>query len=164
MLLAESFSTESIELVISLAQCYINMKRYVRAEEIFLRLDRAHRKYCKIDDVIIKYSAMLLAFYARHELFTKAISFYQELLVEYRAHYGAAHSLTIKILYALGRLCREHYPNYGYWLEYYLEIVANLNRSELTCHEGAFEALIIVAEHYSETLRFSESLLYSNPS
>lgn len=161
ILMAEHFSAESIELVISLAECYIHQRKYERAEEIYIRLYRAHRKHCKIEDIaVINYSEILIAFYTKHELFTKAISFYQELLVDYRAYYGKTHSMTVKILYALGALCRRHSTNYGYWLEYYLEIVVNLNKGAVICHEEAFEALIIVAEHYYETLRFSESLVY----
>lgn len=159
--LAESFSSESIELVISLAQSYVSLKKFEKAEEIYVRLYRAYRIHGKVGSAeVIRYSEMLLDFYASYEMFTKAISFYQELLVDYRAHFGASHSMTIKILYALGKLCRRHQTNYGYWLEYYLEIVVSLNKGAIICHEDAFEALVIVAEHYYETLRFSESLVY----
>jgi len=161
IMMAEHLSVESIELVSSLAECYIQQRKYERAEEIYVRLYRVHRKYCKIEDTaVIRYSELLIAFYAKYELFTKAISFYQELLVDNRAHYGKTHLMTIKILYALGALCRRYSTNYGYWLEYYLEIVVNLNQGAIICHEEAFEALLIVAEHYYETLRFSESLVY----
>lgn len=161
ILLAESFSSESIRLVISLAECYKSMRRYEKAEEIYVRLYRCYRNHFKVDHVeVIKYKKELLKFYAEYEMFTKAISFYQELLVEYRAYYGTSHEETIKILYRLGFLCRQHSTNYGYWLEYYLEILVNINKGDLICKERAWEALLIVAEHYYETLRYSESLVY----
>lgn len=161
VLLIESYSKETIELAVSLAECYVSMRRYEKAEEIYLRIYRAYRNHRKIEDLmVIKYSETLLAFYAAHEMFTKAITFYQELLVDYRACYGVTDARTIKILYALGKLCRRHQANYGYWLEYYLEIVINLNKGALICHTDAFDALLIVAEHYYETLRYSESLVY----
>lgn len=163
IVLAEHFSEETVSLIIELAKSHICMRQYEKAEEIYIRLYRAYRRHCSIDDKrVLKYRKLLLEFYSSQELFVKQVSFYQELLVEYRAHshFGIVHIETIKILYALGELCRRHSANYGYWLEYYLEIIVNLNKGSLICHELAFDALLIVAEHYYETLRYSESLLY----
>ena len=45
-------------------------------------------------------------------------------------------------------------------IEYYLEILAVLNKGSLICHEEALHALIIVARYYYEDSRYSESLHY----
>lgn len=157
----EVHRSETIKLIISLAECYIEMKKLEMAEEIYIRLYYAQRSHHKIDStVVIEYRDMLLHFYRRHEMFTRTISFYQEILVDYRHHCGVTHHLTIEVLYALAQLCRRYQANYGYWLEYYLEIVTSLNKGAHICHKDAFKALIIIAEHYYETLRFSESLVY----
>ncbi|RYP50224.1 hypothetical protein DL768_004208 [Monosporascus sp. mg162] len=159
--MTSKFSSESIELVKKLAQCYISQKRYEKAEYIYLRLYRVHRKSRRLDDTaVIKYSELYLEFLKKHEMFGLVISFYQELLVEYRSFYGHSHTKTIAILYALGDICRRHHLTHGYWVEYYLEIVTTLNKGVLVCHEDAFRALVIVAEHYYETLRYSESLVH----
>ncbi len=161
MTMASTFSSESIELVMKLAHCYINQKRYDKAEYLYLRLYRVHRKCFRLDDAAtIKYSELYLQFLKTHEMSSSLISFYQELLVEYRSFYGQSHLKTIAILYELGDICRRHYLTHGYWIEYYLEIVTTLNKGALVCHEEAFRALVIVAEHYYETLRYSESLLH----
>ncbi|KAK7749096.1 hypothetical protein SLS62_008491 [Diatrype stigma] len=159
--MTSKFYSESIDLVLKLAHCYISQRRYEKAEYIYLRLYRVHRKSCRLDDAaVIKYSDLYLEFLEKHEMFGLVISFYQELLVEYRSFYGHSHSKTIAILYALGDICRRHYLTHGYWIEYYMEIVTTLNKGALVCHEDAFRALVIVAEHYYETLRYSESLIH----
>ncbi|RYP76267.1 hypothetical protein DL771_001886 [Monosporascus sp. 5C6A] len=159
--MTSKFSSESIGLAVKLAQCYISQKRYEKAEYIYLRLYRVHRNSRRLDDAaVIKYSELYLDFLKKHEMFGLVISFYQELLVEYRSFYGHSHTKTITILYALGDICRRHHLTHGYWIEYYLEIVTTLNKGVLVCHEDAFRALVIVAEHYYETLRYSESLVH----
>jgi len=159
--MTSKFSSESIELAKKLAQCYISQKRYEKAEYIYLRLYRVHRKSHRLDDAaVIKYSELYLDFLKKHEMSGLMISFYQELLVEYRSFYGHSHTKTIAILYALGDICRGHHLTHGYWIEYYLEIVTTLNKGALVCHEDAFRALVIVAEHYYGTLRYSESLVH----
>ncbi|RYP08426.1 hypothetical protein DL764_001914 [Monosporascus ibericus] len=159
--ITSKFSSESIELATKLAQCYINQKRYEKAEYVYLRLYRVHRKSRRLDDAaVIKYSELYLDFLKKYEMFGLVISFYQELLVEYRSFYGHSHTKTITILYALGDICRRHHLTHGYWIEYYLEIVTTLNKGALVCHEDAFRALVIVAEYYYETLRYSESLVH----
>lgn len=159
--MTSKFSSQSIELVMKLALCYISQKRYEKAEYIYLRLYRVHRKSCRLDDaVVVKYSELYWQFLQKHEMFGLLISFHQELLVEYRSFYGHSHTKTISILYALGDICRRHHLTHGYWIEYYLEIVTTLNKGALVCHEEAFRALIIVAEYYYETLRYSESLIH----
>lgn len=157
----EKFRSETIKLIITLAKIYIEMRKLERAEDIYIRLYWAHRSYSKIDSsIVIEYRDELLQFYQLHEMFTRTICFYQELLVDYRRHCGATHALTIDVLYMLGHLCRRYQANYGYWLEYYLEIVSSLNKEAHVCHKEAFKALVIIAEHYYETLRHSESLVY----
>lgn len=156
-----SFSSESIKLVLDLAQCYISQKRYDRVEHLYLRLYRVHCKSLKFDDVaVIKFRTLYIDFLTKYDLHSILISFYQELLVEYRSFYGPDNAKTIEILYALGDLCRRHHLTHAYWIEYYSEIIVTLNKGERICHENALRALIVVAEYYYELRRYSESLVY----
>ncbi|KAI1121826.1 hypothetical protein F5Y10DRAFT_288019 [Nemania abortiva] len=156
-----SFSSESIRLVLDLAQCYINQKRYDRAEHTYLRLYRVHCKSLKFDDkAVVGFRQLYIEFLTKYEMHTTLISFYQELLVEYRSFYGQDHANTIAILYALGDVCRKHHLTHGYWIEYYSEIISTLNKGARICHETALPALIVVAEYYYELHRYSESLVY----
>lgn len=160
--LKSSFASEQIDLVLKLAECYIHQHRYEKAEALYLRLYRVHRKASgRLDDaLVIKYTDLYVNFLKRHDMTNQLISFYQELLGEYRSFYGSTHEKTIAILYSLGDLCRSRSVTHGYWVDYYVEIVNSLNKGALVCHEGAFRALIIVAEHYYDSQRHSESLIY----
>jgi tetratricopeptide (TPR) repeat protein len=159
--LESKHSSESIKLVLDLAQCYINQKRYDRVEHIYLRLYRIHTKSLKFDDAaVIKYRQLYIDFLTKYEMHSVLIAFYQELLVEYRSFYGPAHAKTIAILYALGDVCRNHHLTHGYWIEYYSEIIVALNKDARICHEDALRALIVVAEYYYDLQRYSEALVY----
>lgn len=160
--LKSSFASEQINLVMKLAECYIHQKRYEKAESLYLRLYRVHRKSCaRLDDaLVIKYTDIYVDFLKRHDMTNQLISFYQELLVEYRSFYGNTHEKTITVLYLLGDLCHSRSVTHGYWVDYYVEIVTSLNKGSLVCQESAFRALIIVAEHYYDSQRYSESLIY----
>lgn len=160
--LKSAFASEQIDLVMKLAECYIHQHRYEKAESLYLRLYRVHRKACpRLDDAsVIKYTDLYVNFLRQHGMTNQLISFYQELLVEYRSFYGSTHEKTISILYSLGDLCRSRSVTHGYWVDYYVEIVTNLNKGALVCQEGAFRALVIVAEHYFDSQRHSESLIY----
>lgn len=154
--------SKHINLIMKLSECYIYQKRYEKAEDLYLRLYRVHRKCCgRLDHAfVIKYAENYMQFLKKHDMFIQAISFYQELLVEYRSFYGHMHDKTISVLYELGDICRTHSVTHGYFVDYYVEIVTNLNHGALVCHENAFRALLIVAEHYYQSQRFSESLVY----
>ncbi|KAI0535477.1 hypothetical protein GGR58DRAFT_440125 [Xylaria digitata] len=159
--LEASFSSESIQLVLQLAQCYVSQKRYDKVEHLYLRLYRVHCKARKFDDVdVIKFRKLYVDFLTKYEIHSVLISFHQELLVEYRNFYGPAHAETIAILYALGDVCRSHHLTHGYWIEYYSEIIVALNKGTRICHENALRALIVVAEYYYDLQRYSESLVY----
>lgn len=160
--LKSAFASEQISLVMKLAECYIHQHRYEKAESLYLRLYRVHRKNCtRLDDAtVVKYADLYVNFLRQHSMTNQLISFYQELLGEYRSFYGGTHEKTISILYSLGDLCRSRSVTHGYWVDYYVEIVNNLNKGSLVCQEGAFRALTIVAEHYYDSQRHSESLIY----
>ncbi|KAJ3568853.1 hypothetical protein NPX13_g6279 [Xylaria arbuscula] len=156
-----SFSSESVQLVLDLAKAYINQKRYEKVEQLYIRLYRVHRKARKFDDVdVVKFRKLYIEFLTTYQLTSVLISFYQELLVEYRSFYGPDHVETITILYALGDICRSHHLTHGYWIEYYSEIIVTLNKGARICHENALRALIVVAEYYYDLQRYSESLDY----
>lgn len=154
-------SETQIELVAQLAICYVKQSRVEKAEEIYLRLYHAIRSSQRLDHVlVIRYSKAIIELYEAHGMFNKAVTFYQQLLVEYRSFYGATHAKTIEHLYALADMCRRRSHTHGYWLEYYLEIVNVLNKEPGVCHHDALRAMIIVAETYFEESRFSESLTF----
>ena len=156
-----TISVSSLELIMQLAVCYLKQSRIDKAELIYIRMYRAVRSCHSVDhELVVKYSEMLIAFYREHHLFSKVISFYQELLVDQRAIYGASHHIVIRTLYSLGDLCRQRYRTHGYWIQYYLEIVTSLNKGALICHHDALRALVIVAECYFEDCRYSESLAF----
>lgn len=159
IVLTELFLSETVHLIIELGSCYEKTRRLDKAEEIYYRLYLVYYRHSKNTKLIEEYKNQLILFYQRHELFVKLISFYQELLVEYRK-VSLVDIRTIKLLYRLGKICRLHSSKYGYWLEYYLEIIINLNKGRKDCHHDAFKALIIVAEHYYEELRYSEALIH----
>ena len=46
------------------------------------------------------------------------------------------------------------------WVEYYLEIVNTVNKGEWISQKDALRALVIVAEHYYESRRFTEALVH----
>lgn len=164
IVLTETFLSETVHMIIQLAKCYEETRRLDKAEEVYLRLYFVYYR-CKKDGtkeeklLLEKYKFQLISFYQRHGLFVKLISFYQDLLVEYRK-VSLTYKLTIEMLYTLGEICRKHSSKYGYWLEYYVEILVILNKGRKDCHEDAFRALIIVAEHYYEELRYSEALVH----
>ena len=156
-----TFHGPSVELMTQLALCYRKQSRVEKAEKIYVQLYRSARStYDVKHDLTVEYSNRLLQFFKSEELFSKAIAFQQELLVEWRAVYGTTHNLTIKTLYALGDLCRLHCRTHGYWIDYYVEIINNLNKGSSTCNPDAMRALIIVAESYIKDGRYSESIAF----
>lgn len=154
-------SSENAEMASRLAQCYINNKQYSKAESLYLRLYRVHKRNHSVsDNAVVKYGDVYLDFLNKHGTISQVISFHQELLVDYRSFYGPSHAQTVKTLYTLGDTCRSHLFTHGYWIEYYLDIIHVVNKTDAVCHESAMRALVIVAEHYFETQRYSESLTY----
>ena len=159
--LSKSLTHESIELVATLAMCYIKMSRFERAEYLYLRLWKSIRASSKVDSKLFsEYREILLTFYSSHGYYQKLISFHQELLVCYRSFYGASHAITISTLYKLGEMCLKYQRTHGYWIEYYLEVLTVLNKGASICQEDALRALIVVAKYYYEDCRYSESLHY----
>lgn len=159
--LPSKFSTESIALALRLAECYERNQVLDQAEQIYLRLYRAHRKASKLDNpAVAKYSDAYLEFLKQHGLYDRVIGFYQELLIDHRNFYGADHQKTIALLYVLADTCRTHHLTHRYWTEYYLDIVNVVNKGDLTSHRDGLRALIVVAEHYFETRRSTEALVH----
>ena len=144
--LPQNFSAGAIDIAISLAVCHHRSHHFHEAEEIHVRIYRACRNSCEIEDGrFIKSYEVLIKFYEEHHYWQKMIEIYQELLVQYRRTLGVTHKLTIRMLYALGSLCAEH----GHGAEdYYLEIVEVLNRGTKVCHFDALDAMFIICRHH----------------
>lgn len=161
IVLSTKFSNENVALALRLAECYEYNQVLDQSEQIYLRLYRAHHKSHGLENsAVVKYSDTYLAFLKRHALQDRIISFYQELLVDYRSTYGKDDKRTINLLYTLADTCRGQHLVHRYWVEYYLEIVNAVNKGELISQKDAIRALIIVAEHFYESRRFTEALLY----
>ncbi len=147
--LPKDHGSEAIDIAISLAICYDRSHRFHEAEEIYVRIYRACRNSCNIhDERLTRSSTVLIKFYEEHRLWHKIIEIYRELLVEYRKHLGASHTLTIKTLYILGTLCADH--GHGHAHEYYEEIIATLNHGSATCHQDALDAMFFMFKYYYE--------------
>ena len=147
--LPKDFSSEAIDIAISLAICHYRSHHFHEAEEIYMRIYRACRNSCNIhDERLTKSYTILVAFYEEHRHWHKVIAIYQDLLVEYRKYLGLSHDLTIKTLYLLGSLCSQH--GHGHTHEYYEEIVMTLNGNKHVCHHRATEAMIVLCRIYYE--------------
>ena len=138
-----------MDLAISLAICYDRSHRFHEAEEIYVRIYRACRNSCHIhDERLTRSYTVLIKFYEGHRHWHNMIEIYRELLVEYRKHLGASHTLTIKTLYILGSLCADH--GHGHAHEYYEEILATLNHGSAVCHHDALEAMFFMFKYHYE--------------
>jgi hypothetical protein len=159
--LSSKFSNESLVVALRLAECYEAHQVLDQAEQIYFRLYRAHVRAHGIENAAVtKYSDLYLAFLKRHGFHDRVISFYQELLITYRNVYGKNDKRTITLLYTLADTCRTHHLVQRYWVEYYLEIVNTVNKGELISQKDALRALVVVAEHYYESRRFTEALVH----
>ncbi|KAI4127033.1 MAG: hypothetical protein LQ338_003402 [Usnochroma carphineum] len=146
--LPRDFGTEAIEMAIHLAICHHESHQFHEVEEIYVRIYHACRNSCRIDDERLgKACGVLVKFHEEHRHWRKVIEIYQEMLVEYRAHLGHKHHLTIQMLYLLGSLCTEHGHGNGY--EYYEEIIMVFDDGSHTCHPDALEAMMFMCGwHY----------------
>ena len=147
--LPREFGAGAIDIAINLAICHHQSQHFHEAEEIYVRIYRACRNSCHIDDErLIKTYKVLIRFYEEHRHWHKMIEIYSELLVEYRAQLGASHSLTIRTLYILGGLCSDH--GHGHAHEYYEEIITVLNRGSHVCHADALDAMFFMCRYRYE--------------
>ena len=157
--LTSTFTQESIELVEQLAECYTRMRLFEKVEDVYVRLFRATLSAStKQTTLLEKARTLLINFYSSRGYSSKTISVYQELLAYYRRTLGPSHETTIKALYELAALCRAHARSHPYWVEYYQQIVTILNKDSTTCHTGAIEAAVIVAESYWEERRYTDAV------
>ena len=147
--LPKDFGAGAIDIAISLAVCHHRLDHFHEAEEIYVRIYRACRNSCRIDDErLIKAYKTLIQFYEKNHHWHQIIEIYKELLVEYRNHLGAKSNLTIHTLYTLGSLCADHGRTEAH--EYYLEIINVLNHGSNLCHPDALEAMMFVCRYHYE--------------
>lgn len=147
--LPKDFGSEAIDIAISLASCHEQSQHFHEAEEIFLRIYRACRNSCRIDEErLTKAYKVLVKFYELHRHWQKIIELYKELLVEYRSHLGSKHHLTIHTLYILGSHCADHGHTGAH--QYYEEIVRELNHGSHICHSDALVAMMFLCRYHFE--------------
>lgn len=153
--LPKIFAPGAIEIAIDLAICHDRSHHYHEAEEIYVRIYRACRNSCRIDDErLIKSYTALIKFYEEHKHWHKMIEIYRELLVEHRRHPGASHRQIIQILYVLGSLTTEH--GYGHAYDYHKEIIEILNKDTHVCHHDAVDAMIYISTYHYEAGHWQE--------
>ncbi|KAL8687481.1 MAG: hypothetical protein Q9218_006359, partial [Villophora microphyllina] len=147
--LPKDFGIGAIELAISLAICHRHSGHVHEAEEIYVRIYRACRNSCRIDDErLIRGYKVLIEFYEEHHSWHKMIEIYKELLVEYRNHLGPKHHLTIQTLYILGSLCADHGFDHAH--HFYGEILDVLNHGSHVCHADALAAMFYMCRYHYE--------------
>ncbi|CZT25011.1 related to NACHT domain protein [Ramularia collo-cygni] len=156
--LATEYQKESIELVEKLAQCYIQERQWIKAEDVYVRFFRAALSSPKDQALLEKAKTLLIDFYTTRGHPHKIIAVNQELLAVYRRILGPNHETTIATLYDLASRCRTHARSHPYWIEYYQNILTVLNKDATTCHPRAFDAALIVAESYWEERRYSDAV------
>lgn len=147
--LPSQFDSEAIEFAVHLAICHYRAHHYHEAEELYVRIYRACRISCHVEDLRLERTYLaLVTFYQEHKQWQRLIEIHKEMVEQYRRHLGPSHRLTIKTLYILGSLCLEH--GHGHAHEYYKEIVTVLNGSSTVCHHDAVEAMTILCRIYYE--------------
>lgn len=147
--LPKDFGAGAIDIAISLAICHQRSHHFHEAEEIYIRIYRACRNSCRIEDErLSKACITLMKFYEEHQHWHKMIEIHRELLVDYRAYMGASHRLTIQTLYTLGALCADH--GHGHAPEYYEEIIKVVNQGSQVCHHDALDAMVFICRYHYE--------------
>ncbi|TKY89026.1 hypothetical protein EX895_001557 [Sporisorium graminicola] len=130
---------ELLVLAGKLAHCHQKRGHVDHVERYYLRIWHAclHKFEVHHEHVTHAFEA-LICFYEEHYRYDKVIALYLDVLVRYREHCGAAHTLTIQLLYKLARLCKKM-GRHDY-IEYYLEIFTVLQGHHGHCHREAWEA------------------------
>ena len=147
--LPKDFGAGAIDIAISLAICHHRSHHIHEAEEIYIRIYRACRNSCHLDDErLSRACTMLIKFYEEHQHWHKMIEIHREMLVDYREYLGASHHLTIRTLYTLGSICADH--GHGHAHEYYEEILKVLNQGSNVCHHDALDAMVFICRYHYE--------------
>jgi len=156
--LPTQFLKENIELIELLAQCYIQERLWIKAEDVYVRFFRAALSSPKDQATLDKSKTLLISFYTYRVHPHKIIAVNQELLAVYRRILGPSDDTTVAILYDLATRCRAQARSHPYWIEYYQNILTVLNKDATACHPRAFDAALIVAESYWEERRYSDAV------
>ena len=147
--LPKDYGADAVDIAISLAICHQRCSHFHEAEEIYVRVYRACRNSCRIDDErLSKAYRVLVKFYEEHRHWHRIIEIYKELLVELRTHLGVKNPLTIQTLYVLSDLCAEHGHTEAY--QYYEEIIDVLNHGSHVCHADALDAMFYMCRYRYE--------------
>lgn len=115
--LTTQFQKENVELVEQLAQCYIEERQWIKAEDVYVRFFRAALSSPKDQALLEKAKTLLISFYATRGHPHKIIAVNQELLAVYRRILGPSHETTVATLYELATRCRAHARSHPYWIE-----------------------------------------------
>ncbi|SMQ47748.1 unnamed protein product [Zymoseptoria tritici ST99CH_3D7] len=153
--ICERYREENIRMVEQLARCHLQLRDFVRVEEVYSKFFRATLTVIKEVALFERAKLLIIGFYTSRGHVHGIIQIHQEILAVYRLVYGVSHELTIALLYHLGSLCRTGGRTH-YWLEYYQNICIVLNHDSKHCHPRAWEAAVIVAECYWEERRYND--------
>lgn len=156
--LEEALLQGSVKLTERLAKCYIQQNQQKKAEDVYVELFRAVLRAQRVGDTLFgTVKSLLIGFYKKHEYHDKTISILQEILAAYRNFFGPSHDRTIDTLYELGSLCQARAGNHPYWIEYYRQVICQLNEGSDLCHPKAIQAVLIIADYYWENRRLAEA-------
>lgn len=121
------------------AHCHHKRGNFDKAECYYLRIWYACLHKFEIHHEHVTHAfCTLIEFYEEHYRYDKVIELYLDVLVRYRKHCGATHTLTIQLLYKLARLCKKM-GRHDY-IDYYLEIFTVWQDHHGHCHPDAWEA------------------------
>lgn len=130
---------EVLVLAGKLAHCHHKRGHFDMAEQYYLRIWHACLRSFEVHHEHVTHAfGVLISFYEEHYRYDKVIALYLDVLVRYRERCGASHTLTIQLLYKLGRLCKKM-GRHDY-IDYYLEIFTVLQGHHGHCHRDAWEA------------------------
>ena len=145
-----------VELAERLASCYRSRRRPIKEEDIRTRLYRAVRRDrpASGDQILERVTMSLLRLYERTSQTSKVIAIHQDILHDCTKRFGGEHPIVIQKLRTLAELT---FPQ-PVAVDYYRQIVEVLNKGSKTCHQDAFEPLLIVATELLKQGRYVDAL------
>lgn len=143
----EKQAPSCVELAQRLAACYHRRRRLTKEGGIRERVYSAMRNSRKVDDKLrARVTQQLLDLLEEQNQTDKLIRVRQEMLEDFRAHYGDDHPSVLEMLWQLAELTR---PN-AVFVQYYKDIVRILSKGSETAKPETFEPVLTVAEELWE--------------
>lgn len=136
-----------VELAQLLAACYHPRRRLAKEGDIRERVYTAMRSSRKVDDKLRgEVTQQLLGLLEDQYQTDKLIRVRQEMLDDFKAHYGEDHPSVLEMLWKLAELTRPH----AVFVQYYKDIIRILSKGSETAKPETFEPIVTVAEELWE--------------